>query len=339
MTMLGKINLSFTCLMAFTMFSSYLVVTSAHQVDERELNSRIIGGTIADAKRYPYYTYLEITSTSFATSTCGGSLVAPDMVLTAAHCVQGSIFSIIAVVNYTLSYSTGYITGYEYYRNSYYYYTHKSFDSETFANDIALLKLDTPVIGVSLLNLNDKSNVPNDGISVTAVGHGRTSNAATPTLPIYLMEVSIPIISIDDCNDSNSWNGFITDELVICAGPTAGGKGVCQGDSGGPLIIRGNSASQDIQVGITSFGRNTGCALANYPSGFTRVSYYIQWIQSAICESSNFKPTYCSVAPQPTKTPTNKPPTPKPRPVKRPTPVPTTVPTKKIVRTRPPTLR
>jgi secreted trypsin-like serine protease len=335
MTICNKTNLSLTCLMAYAILSSYFVASAAREVDERELNSRIIGGTIANAKRYPYFTHLQIAKSSPTDVwTCEGSLVAPDIVLTAGQCVDGSIYSITAIVNYTQADKTGY----EYSRNSFNYITHKYFDITTFNNDIAALILDAPIFEVTPVKLNTKSNVPSAGSTVTVFGHGRTSNEATPEYPYFLMEVSIPVIPIEDCNDANSWNGLVKNEFTICAGPTTGGKGVCKGDAGAPLIIRGNSANQDIQVGIGSFIAAAGCALPNVPTAFTRVSYYTQWIQSAICDNSNSKPAFCSAAPQPTKNPTMKPitvtspPTRKPRYTPRPTPAPT-----RRIRTRPPT--
>jgi secreted trypsin-like serine protease len=315
------------------------IVSSAHQVDDRELNSRIIGGTYADAKRYPYYTYLRKTLRSGSVFVCGGSLVNPDVVMTAAHCIDSNpsdpVVQIQAIVNYT---QTQYFTGYEYSRMGTSYIKHRDYDSLRIVNDIGLVYLDAPVYEVSPVKLNDNSYSPSVGASVTVFGHGRISNAVTPEYSKYLMEVSIPIVSFQDCNDWNSYWGIIVDQSMICAGASSGGKGACKGDSGGPLIIRGSSASQDIQVGIVSFGSSKGCSIVNYPSVFTRVSYFKQWVQDLICLYSTVKPSSCSNVAQPTKKPIMMPiiatpPTRKPKPTSWPTPAPT----KRKDRTRPPT--
>jgi secreted trypsin-like serine protease len=62
----------------------------------------------------------------------------------------------------------------------------------------------------------------------------------------YLDEVIVPVVSFEDCNDSNSYSGKVTDETMICAGLTSGGKDTCNGDGSGPLLVAGNSAGKDI---------------------------------------------------------------------------------------------
>jgi secreted trypsin-like serine protease len=299
-------------------------VSSHSQTDERDLKNRIIGGTVANAKRYPYYTYLSISFRSGLSSFCGGSLVNSDVVLTAAHCINPSsndpIEKITALVNYTRNKAvTGYLTGFEHSRSGIAYVKHRDYDM-TKNNDIGLVFLDSPVNAVTPVKLNNNGNVPSVGEPVTVVGHGRISNAATNVLPQYLMEVSVPIVSFQDCNDQNSYWGGIVDQSMICAGASVGGKGACNGDSGGPLIIRGSEATQDLQVGIVSWGTKT-CAIVDHPSVFTRVSTYRKWVQDYICQYSKVKPSSCSNVPRPASRPTpaptvrqgqTRPPTPEP---------------------------
>jgi len=65
---------------------------------------------------------------------------------------------------------------------------------------------------------------------------------------------------------------------MVCAGLLEGGKDSCQGDSGGPLVVRAENADTAIIYGIVSWGY--GCALPNLPGVYTRVTRYVDWIQS-----------------------------------------------------------
>jgi secreted trypsin-like serine protease len=344
------IYVSIAFFVAYSFLYLELVNSSPLQNDDRDLKNRIIGGTIANAQRYPYYTFIVITSQSGSRKFCGGSLVNPDVVLTAAHCIVNPlnpIVNVIALVNYTQSVDvTGFLTGFEHLRSGIAFRVHGNYDSIRVRNDIGLVYLDSPVNEVTPVNLNDNGNMPADGDPVSVFGHGRISNAEPAEFPNYLMEVSVPIVPFQDCNDRNSYLGSIVEQSMICAGASSGGYGVCHGDSGGPLIILGNSATQDIQVGIASFVSKKGCSIVNYPSVFTRVSNYRQWIQDLICLYSNVKPMSCSNVTQPTSTPTSMPvitnPPTSSAPINMPVvtnpPTPTSEPTKMPEDTNPPTL-
>ena len=165
-----------------------------------------------------------------------------------------------------------------------------------------MIFLDKPVYLVSPIKLNSDTDFPADGDPVRAIGHGYIDVAETPAFPFYLNEITVPIVSFEDCNDSNSYSGKVTDETMICAGLPAGGKDTCFGDSGGPLLVAGSSAAKDILVGITSWGE--GCALKNFPGVYARVSYFTKWIGTNICRYSKEKPKSCPKPKPPTKKPT-----------------------------------
>jgi secreted trypsin-like serine protease len=76
----------------------------------------------------------------------------------------------------------------------------------------------------------------------------------------------VPLVSMANCNDANSYSGAIT-AVMVCAGPDKGGKDTCQGDSGGPLT---GGANNTVLTGITSWGR--GCARPNLFGVYTKVS-------------------------------------------------------------------
>jgi trypsin len=317
----------------FLLLSFSLVCSASFDDDSRILKSRIILGNGANATRYPYYTFLGILRYSSSRGRCGGSLVASDMVLTAAHCIDDDkpITKITAKVNYTQGlHVTGQPTGYEYIRKVTKRIVYPDYNWLNNEGDLGLLLLDTPVTEVAPLNLNNLRNAPYPGDPLTVIGHGTMTNGKR-NRPDFLMEVSIPTISHEDCDDRNSYDGRIIDNAMICAG--ANGKDSCSGDSGGPLLMLGNNSSDDVQVGIVSFGRQ--CGLANFPGIYTRVSNYLAWIQTTICQTSNYKPTTCvDMTPSPTTMPTMNP---TKEPTKNPTRKPTKVPTRN--RTKTPTPR
>jgi trypsin len=264
--------------------------------------SRIIGGSNADPSRYPYFALLDIVTSSGAIYQCGGSLVTADMILTARHCTYdiGFVTRIVAYVN-----MTGETTG-SYERDVTSAIRHLSYNPKTEQNDIMLLKLNNPVLGVPLVQLNTDRDAPSDGEALSVFGFGVTTYSDSATTPSRLQVVTVNTIAHDDCNDDNSYQGQVYDNEMICA--SAPGKDSCFGDSGGPIVISGGNPAEDVVVGITSWGY--GCALSNFPGVYTRVSSYADWIQTRLCTYSDYPPTSCpGVEPPPTSSPTTLPPT------------------------------
>lgn len=100
------------------------------------------------------------------------------------------------------------------------------------------------------------------------------------SLPSKLQEVAVKVTKQSKCVKSYKGALFTVLDSHICAGSP--GKDACQGDSGGPLIIR--EGKQWALIGIVSFG--IGCAEANYPGVYTRVSSYQDWILEAVSSGS-----------------------------------------------------
>ncbi|KAI2488706.1 trypsin-like serine protease [Fragilaria crotonensis] len=306
----------------------------------RDLETRIVGGTVANPQRYPYYSQLILTfSNVFGLYYCAGSLIASDIVLTAAHCLSipdfGPVSGVEVWVNRTASYDS---TQYGIERLAATFVVHPDYDDLTEANDIAIIKLNKPVFGVPFVKINRNASIPVVTQSLTAIGLGYTSNDAYG-LADYLMEVSMKPVSFQICKNVTSYGkATIVDALMLCAG---GSKDTCGGDSGGPLFLRGTIARSDVQVGITSFGSDLGCGIASAPGVYTRVSRYAQWIDQQVCQLSSVKPSTCPATQKPstnapTRKPSTKPPTRKPS-TKPPTRKPSTKPPTRKPSTRPPT--
>jgi len=241
--------------------------------------ARIIGGTESSVGEFDYSVSMQDKKGHF----CGGSLITPNMVLTAAHCLGGSYD---VVVGRTRDISNG--------RNGQKIrmkkeIRHPKYNAAKTDSDFALLVLETPVDmtqdNVGLVKLNTNRGLPNVGSSVTVVGWGDTRARG---LAPDLMKVDVKVISNDQCDDSSgtiggyrdNYNGQITDNM-LCAHVNGGGRDACQGDSGGPLVMQTNG--RHTQVGVVSWG--IGCATAAFPGVYSRISeVFDNWIDGEVCK-------------------------------------------------------
>ena len=256
---------NFTAFLSFLFIglhiSSGSVESNALQGHNRDLASRIIGGTIANPRRYPYYTLVKLYFSGGASGFCGGSLIAPDVVLTAAHCVSDDSFDPLSSVELWVNSTSVKYSEYEYFRKAIRWIIHPEYHPTTFLNDIALLFLDVPVVGVPLVLMNRNASFPGDNSRnrLTAIGLGATrvnvtespfGNNEEYTLPDYLMQVAVNSTPTLAC-----WKAYGTatiKESQICASEEGVG-GTCSGDSGGPLLIPSSSVSKNVPVGIVSW--------------------------------------------------------------------------------------
>jgi secreted trypsin-like serine protease len=227
-----------------------------------------VGGNTADAGEWPWQALVRP-----GPFLCGGSLIADDWVLTAAHCVTG--FG-PANVTVTLGDHTIFVSdGTEQVFNSVaQVIIHPDYDSSSNDNDVALLQLPTPAAllpgQVEVVSLNREADIA-PGTLATVTGWGTTSEGGV--IAQILQEVEIPVVTNQVCNQS--YGGGITSNM-LCAGFQTGGKDSCQGDSGGPLVIPVNNSWA--QIGIVSFGN--GCARPDFYGVYSRVSALVGWIES-----------------------------------------------------------
>eukprot|EP00534_Pseudo-nitzschia_fraudulenta_P010726 CAMPEP_0201215616 /NCGR_PEP_ID=MMETSP0851-20130426/189068_1 /ASSEMBLY_ACC=CAM_ASM_000631 /TAXON_ID=183588 /ORGANISM="Pseudo-nitzschia fraudulenta, Strain WWA7" /LENGTH=550 /DNA_ID=CAMNT_0047505113 /DNA_START=3213 /DNA_END=4865 /DNA_ORIENTATION=+ len=245
-------------------------------------NARIIGGEQVNSGEFPYFVEM---------GGCGGALIAPDVVLFAAHCEEwkDKQLSIGAYKARTLEggaqerFCDTWLADPKYGEG----------DSEI-NNDFALCKLNSPVItdgfGVKL-ELNEAASVPAPGEEVITMGLGVTVEGIFDSRPRFVHDLTIEAISNSDCNQDFAYNGAVKDSM-LCAGKFDGTKDTCQGDSGGPLVKRtrrDDGTIVDIHVGVVSWG--AGCAHKNYPGVYARTSARSDWIKSAICDLGSVSPS------------------------------------------------
>ncbi|KAM3923392.1 transmembrane protease serine 4-like [Leptodactylus fuscus] len=226
---------------------------------------RIIGGQDSEIQNTPWQVSLQY----MGSHACGGSILNPRYVLSAAHCFQKNEQQVerwrIQAGSVKLTYLFASLVEAIFIPISY------SLDQKP--NDIAILKLKSDLsfsdsiqpICLPGFDINLPADTP---LLVTGWGHTVEGGAS---LASSLQKVSVNLISREVCNQQ--YYGQVIDSMM-CAGRLAGGADTCQGDSGGPLVYLGSSYWE--QVGIVSWG--DGCGRAGKVGVYTSCSSMLSWI-------------------------------------------------------------
>jgi trypsin len=234
-----------------------------------ELDAQIVGGSQAAAHAYPF-----MITYGFAPKDhyCGGSVLNNQWVLTAAHCVYGYKASDFYVTAGDHRISVG--GEGEQVRRASKIIIHPSYDDNTYNNDIALIKLSSPVTLNSVVKTIAHGTLPVAGTSLRVIGWGDQADGAGDYADT-LRQVDVPLRSAASCSDA--YGDGVTGNM-FCAGLRRGGKDSCQADSGGPIFHRVNNTWQ--QVGIVSWG--DGCAQAERYGVYTKLQNYKTWISTTV---------------------------------------------------------
>ncbi|CAK4146945.1 unnamed protein product [Aphanomyces euteiches] len=227
---------------------SALLATAAGQLE-------IVGGKEAAVGKHLYTTSLRLTPGG--TTYCGGSLIAPNVILTAAHCtveLNGALkYAVIG------THTNGGTTSGETIAIKQ-QIVHPKYNLDSNTNDFAIYLLasnaKTAPVPVSFDTV---------GVNVPVVVRGWGATQEGGSSPKVLLELTVNSLSNAQC--ANLLKGYNVDSTMLCAGGQAG-KDSCQGDSGGPLTIE--SSGSEKLVGVVSWG--IGCAEANKPGVYGRIS-------------------------------------------------------------------
>lgn len=256
----------------------------------------IVGGEPAAQGKYPWQVRLYETMDDDV-GFCGGSIIAPQWVLTAAHCLVDTDSVVVGFGDVDRTQTTKIV--------SEKIIVHPAY-LEGKKADLGLIKLSRPIPDAPAVPLADPASAPallHPGVKATVTGWGaiwdfQAFNSAMDVMagrrrlserrllkdeelqaPRKLHEVDIEVIDPAECKavyDSLQVSAFTVGDTEICATGPRGGKDSCFGDSGGPLVVPAKNGKGYVQVGIVSWGPQCGNPL--FPGVYTRVSSFTDWI-------------------------------------------------------------
>ncbi|XP_028307104.1 ovochymase-1 [Gouania willdenowi] len=239
-------------------------------LQNQEMQSRIVGGQEALAHSWPWQVSLRFASTP----ACGGAIIGPLWVVTAAHCFRrynkASFWTVLAGKHNLDNPDESGQQMVELASIN----IHSRYSSRTKDGDVALLRLRQPLLFNQFVRPIDLWMDPLPSFSRCTITGWGTTRENGPRV-YRLQEVNVTVLPPEDCD--RYYNGRVRPSM-ICAGREQGGVDACQGDSGGPLSCFNGHRYQ--LAGLVSWG--IGCGRARRPGVYTLVQQYGQWISDTM---------------------------------------------------------
>lgn len=231
----------------------------------RKQISRIFNGRPAQKGTTPWIAMLShLNGQPF----CGGSLLGSDWVLTAAHCLHHPLDPEEPTLHNSFLLSPSdfkVIMGKHWRRRSdedeqhlrvKRIMLHPLYDPSTFENDLGLVELsESPRLNDFVMPVCLPEQPSPEGTMVIVSGWGKQF---LQRFPENLMEIEIPIVNYDTCQEAYTPSRRKVTKDMICAGEKEGGKDACAGDSGGPMVTKDAERDQWYLVGVVSWGEDCG---------------------------------------------------------------------------------
>ncbi|KAM5245984.1 transmembrane protease serine 5 [Ctenodactylus gundi] len=255
--------------------TGHIVSLRCSECGARPLASRIVGGQAVAPGRWPWQASVTLGSRH----TCGGSVLAPHWVVTAAHCMYS--FRLSRLSSWRVHAGLASHSAIRPHQGAVVekIIPHPLYSAQNHDYDVALLRLQTPLnfsdtVGAVCLPAEEQHFPKGLQCWVSGWGHTNPSHSHSSDM---LHDTVVPLLSTQLCNSSCMYSGALTSRM-LCAGYLDGRADACQGDSGGPLVCPDGDTWH--LVGVVSWGR--GCAEPNHPGVYAKVAEFLDWIHETV---------------------------------------------------------
>ncbi|VVC43760.1 Serine proteases, trypsin family, serine active site,Peptidase S1, PA clan,Serine proteases, trypsin [Cinara cedri] len=237
-------------------------------------STKIMGGRESDRFRWPWQVAV---LSGLKELICGGTLITPGWVLTAAHCSRRKLY--VRLMEHDLYADEGSELDVRVDR----IIVHPRYNPYTVDNDVALLKLRTSDLEMNggghylppaCLPVSDFRQRKRKPTKCVVIGWGKV-RSRDPYGSQILQEATVPIVRQRQCRAA--YRRYMITDNMFCAGYKDGRSDTCSGDSGGPLLCRMHG--RWTVVGVTSFG--DGCGRRGKYGIYASVANYVRWIVTA----------------------------------------------------------
>ncbi|XP_043079857.1 mast cell protease 4-like [Puntigrus tetrazona] len=235
-----------------------------HLTYNARVNVGIVNGKEAKPHSRPYMVSVQEKEQHI----CGGFLISDRFVMTAAHCRNNAQVLTVLLGAHDLGKKNE--NSIRFRVDS--YHQHPKYTTETYHNDILLLKLEKNVQlnnNIKWIPIPQKEGDIEAGSVCSVAGWGYLVTNKTSDL---LMEINVKVLNNVECESKWGKKQFSASQMMCVHGD----GGSCDGDSGGPLVCG------DTAVGITSFGDPDQCNSQKLPEVYINISAYLPWIKNII---------------------------------------------------------